>query len=306
MAKLTLKHSSTSNILRVFLPDSSSTTGAGLTGLSSASSGLTINTIANNEASPTNYTVAGSTIESVTTLGTFAAPSATKARFREVDSTNLPGVYEIQLADARFSVASAKSLLVMIKGATNLAVTLLEIQLTAFDLDTATVTPGANSITSSVIADNALTGSKFAPDGTAQAGASGTITLASGASSVDDFYNGTIVTIVGGTGVGQSRFIPDYVGSTRVASVRPNWVTTPDNTSTYVIGAFADVFRAIVCESEGSYTAQQILSIVLAAAAGEWPSSGVFSSPNGVSTRISGTAAASAPFRDAITLTPSS
>jgi hypothetical protein len=71
--------------------------------------------------------------------------------------------------------------------------------------------------------------------GTAQAGASGTITLASGASSTDDFYNGAVVKIQSGAGAGQSRRITDYVGSTRVATVDSNWVTNPDNTSVYIV-----------------------------------------------------------------------
>jgi hypothetical protein len=68
--------------------------------------------------------------------------------------------------------------------------------------------------------------------GTAQAGAAGSITLDSGASSVDDFYNNQIVVIASGAGAGQGRFISDYVGSTRVASVA-TWVTNPDNTSVF-------------------------------------------------------------------------
>lgn len=108
-------------ILRVKLLDSSVQTGAGLTGLTSASSGLKISTIADVEATATAYTVAGSTIESITTLGTYAAPTATKCRFKEVDATNHKGVYEIHLADARYAVSGARSLLVSISGATNLA-----------------------------------------------------------------------------------------------------------------------------------------------------------------------------------------
>lgn len=117
----TVKNGQTSVVLRLKLLDSSSTTGAGLTGLTSASSGLIISTIADNEASATPYTVAGSTIETITTLGTYATPTATKCRFKEVDSTNHKGIYEIQIADARFAVSSAKSLLISIVGATNLA-----------------------------------------------------------------------------------------------------------------------------------------------------------------------------------------
>lgn len=110
-------------ILRVKILDSSLTTGGGLAGLTSASAGLRISTIADNESSPVSYTVAGGTVESIATLGTYAAPTAGKCRFKEVDATGHPGVYEIQLADARMGVAAAKSLLVSISGAANLAET---------------------------------------------------------------------------------------------------------------------------------------------------------------------------------------
>lgn len=118
---ISYKRGQTSIILRVKILDSAASTGAGKTGLTSASAGLIISTIADNEATATAYTVTGSTIESITTLGTYAAPTATKCRFKEVDATNHKGVYEIQLADARFAVASAKSLLVSISGASGAA-----------------------------------------------------------------------------------------------------------------------------------------------------------------------------------------
>ena len=68
--------------------------------------------------------------------------------------------------------------------------------------------------------------------GTAQAGAAGTITLATSASTTADTYNGMMVYIYGGAGAGQSRIIHDYSAG-RVASIAPNWTTTPDGTSTY-------------------------------------------------------------------------
>lgn len=120
-------------VLRVFLQDASKTTGEGLVALSSASSGLCINTIADNEASSTNYTVAGSTIEAVTTLGTFAPPTATKCRFKKIDDTNMPGIYEIQIDNTRYAVSSAKSLVILIFGATNLSPTPVCIPLRTFD-----------------------------------------------------------------------------------------------------------------------------------------------------------------------------
>lgn len=116
---ISYKNGQGSIVLRVKILDSSSSAGAGLTGLTSGSSGLRISTIADNEASATAYTVAGSTIETITTLGTYAAPTATKCRFKEVDSTSHKGIYEIQIADDRFAVSSAKSIIVSVSGATN-------------------------------------------------------------------------------------------------------------------------------------------------------------------------------------------
>lgn len=106
---------STSNLVRFTLKNK--TTGQGLTGLSSSTSGLIISTICDNEATATAYTQAGSTIETITTLGTFATPTSTKCRFKEVDATNHKGLYEFQFADARFAVASAKRLVISVNDA---------------------------------------------------------------------------------------------------------------------------------------------------------------------------------------------
>ena len=131
------KRGSTSNVLRVKLRDTSSSAGAGLTGLTFSSSGLSISTICDNEATATTYTAAASKIETISTLGTYAAPTSTKCRFKEVDATNHPGLYEIQIDDARFNVSSSRVLRVTIKGAANLFDTEIIIQITSFDLDTA-------------------------------------------------------------------------------------------------------------------------------------------------------------------------
>lgn len=104
-----------SNWVRVKIRSSTSPYG-GATGLTFSTSGLRIAAIANNEATTTAYTAAGSTIETIATLGTFAAPTSTKCRFKEVDATNHPGVYEIQLDNTRFGVTNAKSLLISVTG----------------------------------------------------------------------------------------------------------------------------------------------------------------------------------------------
>lgn len=88
--------------------------------------------------------------------------------------------------------------------------------------------------------------------GTAQTGSTtSTIKLASGASSTNNLYRGGTVTITGGTGSGQSRGILAYDGTTKIATITPNWVTTPDATSTYSIGAMTN-YDPVSSGMEGS------------------------------------------------------
>ncbi len=76
---------------------------------------------------------------------------------------------------------------------------------------------------------------------TAQAGAAGTITLDASASATDDLYNGQLIRIRSATGADQTRLITDYNGTTKVATIEPNWITNPDATSVFVILAFGRV-----------------------------------------------------------------
>lgn len=108
----------TSNILRFKIIDS--TTGNGHTGMTNATSGLIISTHCDDEATATVYTAAGTTIQTIATLGTYAAPSASNCRFKEFDSTNDPGTYEFQFADARFAVANAHYLYITVSGVTGI------------------------------------------------------------------------------------------------------------------------------------------------------------------------------------------
>ena len=79
--------------------------------------------------------------------------------------------------------------------------------------------------------------------GTAQAGAATTITLAAGASAVNDFYKNCGVYILSGIGAGQFRFISGYVGATKVATVA-TWGTNPDATSVYTLIPFGAIAGA--------------------------------------------------------------
>jgi hypothetical protein len=70
--------------------------------------------------------------------------------------------------------------------------------------------------------------------GTAAAGSATTITLTGGVAT-DNYYNGQVVQIDSGTGVGQARTILSYVGSTTVATVTRDWAVAPDGTSVYSV-----------------------------------------------------------------------
>lgn len=116
----------------VFISDSSSATGAGLTGVTNASSGLTIEERRELEATLTSYT--GANIQSITTLGTYAAPSASSIRLKEIGD----GFYELQFLQARFGTGDASRFIFgLLKGVTNMAPCPFVIPLTAIDMEDA-------------------------------------------------------------------------------------------------------------------------------------------------------------------------
>lgn len=74
-------------------------------------------------------------------------------------------------------------------------------------------------------------------EGIAQAGSASTITLDTGASALDDFYNHAVIDIQEGTGAEQSRVITDYDGTTKVATIAPDWITNPASGSEFDIAS---------------------------------------------------------------------
>lgn len=90
---------STSVMITIFIPDNSRTDGGGLTGLTNASTNLRI--AYRRELDATFTTYSGANIEQQTTIGTYQAPStSSKIRFKEIDSTNAPGEYELHFHDS--------------------------------------------------------------------------------------------------------------------------------------------------------------------------------------------------------------
>ncbi len=71
--------------------------------------------------------------------------------------------------------------------------------------------------------------------GTTVSALNNSIQLAATASSVNNFYDPAIILIDSGTGVGQSRRIIEYNGTTKVATVQREWRTIPAAGSTYII-----------------------------------------------------------------------
>jgi hypothetical protein len=119
--------------------------------------------------------------------------------------------------------------------------TALDEDTTTLDINSTTVGTAAavTSLSSGAIteASYATTAGSFdglgiVDQGTAQAATATTLQLRSAAAFADDEIIGATCLITGGTGVGQSRSVTDYVSSTDTATVE-TWTTTPSGTILY-------------------------------------------------------------------------
>lgn len=251
--KLTVKKGTTSKILHLFILDSSKSDGSGLTGLVYNSAGLTAYYIREGSGTSTAITLANGM------LGNWISGG-----FAQVDATNLPGVYEFQIPNNCLA-AGDDQVVIMLKGAANMAPLPLEIQLddnTSKDVYDRIGAPTGASIAADIagvpsdVWDEILTGAThniatsagrrvreigaFAiHSGTAQAGNSHSITLAATASPSDAAYHGiynrNLLVLTDNTGVGQTRTIVDYDAITKITVIDRDWRISPDNTSAYQI-----------------------------------------------------------------------
>lgn len=158
--KLQIKKASTDVTVYVFIQDSSSTTGAGLTGLAFNSANLVcyyVRPLGN----ATQLTLATQTVTGAHSDGGFV----------EVSSANMPGVYRLDLSDAILATG-VNSVAVMLKGAANMAPVVMEIELVAYDPQDAnslglsvipTVTNVTNGVT--VSTNNDKTGYRLSSTG---------------------------------------------------------------------------------------------------------------------------------------------
>lgn len=125
MPKFSRVAGATSQSVSIFIQDSSSTTGAGLTGLAYNTSSL---------VAYYTFTGANATATAIT-LATLAAVNSaySSGGFKEIDATNMPGLYRLDIPNAALAASSGNLSTIMLKGATNMAPCLLEIELTAWN-----------------------------------------------------------------------------------------------------------------------------------------------------------------------------
>lgn len=205
-----IKAGATSQTIYVEILDSTSTTGGRKTGL------------AYNTSSLTAYYVRNGGSATAITLATLAAANSaySSGGFKEVDATNMPGIYRLDLPDAAVA-AGASDVVVTLKGATGMVQVSANIQLTTVDLQDSTfmgLSPFTFGITDY---------------GTAQAVSGTTIQLKAGAPAYD-LSGSTVIVTSASTGASQSRSITAYNTSTKTATV-DTWGTTPTGTITYVV-----------------------------------------------------------------------
>src|SRR4051812_22716054 len=117
-----IKKGATSQSVYFSILDSASTTGGKKTGIVYNAAGLTA-----------YYTLNGAAAVAIT-LATLAAASSaySSGGFKEVDATNAPGLYRLDVPNA--GLTGADSVVISLKGASGMVQVDIEIQLTGIDI----------------------------------------------------------------------------------------------------------------------------------------------------------------------------
>lgn len=124
--KLQILKGSTDVSIDIFIQNSASTTGSGLTGLAYNTASLTCY-YHRMGASAAQLTLATQTVNGAHTDGGFV----------EIDATNMPGFYRLDLSDA-IVASGVNAVTLMLKGAANMAPLPIEIELVAYNPQSAT------------------------------------------------------------------------------------------------------------------------------------------------------------------------
>jgi len=208
----------------IFVQDTSETDGSGLTGLAYNTAGLTAYYV-RSKGSATAITLATQTVTGVHADGGFV----------EVDSTNMPGKYRLDLPDAIFA-SGADEAAVLVYGAANMMPIYIRYQL----LD---VIDSSNPVAANLEqVDGSATGvATFAQmirggvTGSAQTGTLSTTQMTTDLTeATDDHYNGRTVIWLTGALAGEARKITAYTGSSKTVTFETA-TEAPSNSDTFVI-----------------------------------------------------------------------
>ena len=197
--KLKIKEGTASKIVYLFIQDSTSTSGAGLTGLSHATSGI-----------QAHYIREGGSATQIGTTGNLAAGvgpypplgSYFSGLLREVSSVGMPGVYEFGVPNAVIA-AGAGSVVLMLHGAANMVPVLIEIELDKIDYRSSSYAK-LEASASTIVQGNPVAGTLSFTEMTTDL-----------TETTDDHYNGRVLIFTSGVLAGQATDITDYDGASK-------------------------------------------------------------------------------------------
>lgn len=244
-----IKRATTSLTIPLFAQDTTSSVGAGKTGLLFSSFSFCYY---KRELGSAGVAITLATM----TLGTWATGG-----FKELDATHMPGSYDFGVPNAAIDNSDAsKWVEIYFLGASGAFIAPIRIDLILMDKQDS-VRAGLTALPNAAAGANGglplgdasgrvdlskINGDTLSPlamvdyfaqavRGTVQAYTSNLVTLESGASSVDNYYRGMTIYITSGPGARQYAEIVAYTGSTRVAQTVGPWPTSPTTSSTYMI-----------------------------------------------------------------------
>lgn len=212
--------------LNVFVKNKTINDGSGLTGLAFDTSNLTC-----------YYTRATDNATIINLVTQTVTGAHTDGGFVEIDSTNTPGLYRLDLPDDVLA-SGVDTVTLFLRGATNMADTVIEIQLNLVDdVWDESLTGATHNVANSSGKRLRQSANVSIREETAQGAGTGNnqIQLDAGASATDGAYDPAMVIILEGTGAGQCRLILEYDGDTKTATVDRSWKVNPDNTSLFQI-----------------------------------------------------------------------
>jgi len=316
MAQISRQVGTTSQVTLLFVQDSSSTTGAGLTGLAHNTGSLTAYYKRSNGTASVAITLAN-----ITTLGTFVSGG-----FKEVDATNMPGVYEFHPPNAALA-SGADSVAILLKGAANMAPCPLIIELTGTSNQDATA-GGISRLDAAISTRSTYAGGDTSGTTTLLGRIGGAITIAGGkvaATLASADVTGNIAcdlqtiktqavtaaagvtfpasigtsTYSGADTSGTTTLLSRVTAAVALAGSAPSWYATTG------LKLASDGLDSVVIDA--SINARQALSLIASATAGTVSgndtNSPVFKGINTNTTRITATTTA-AGNRTAVTLSP--